>query len=178
MFDYLLIDELQEHKSDTSGRSMACGKLISSVKHVLGLTGTIIGGYANHLYPLLMRITPATLLDEGFEWGKDMAFSEAYGRIDRIITTKEEGFDTHVLGQVVQPMRRATSGSRTERKSVRPGVMPTMFGRHMIGVQCSSRWSHTGPASCPTCSSTSAGHPSPGAAALRCHREGHRDPRA
>ena len=33
----------------------------------------------------------------------------------------------------MKSMRRAKSGSRNERKAVRPGVMPTMFGRHMIG---------------------------------------------
>ena len=30
-------------------------------------------------------------------------------------------------------MRRSRSGKSSERKAVRPGVMPTLFGRHMIG---------------------------------------------
>ena len=132
LFKYLVIDEVHEHKSDESGQSMACSKLIGSVDHVIALTGTIIGGYANHLYPLLMRISPTSLREEGFEWGKDMAFSEVYGRIDRIITTKESDSGDEVRGNV-KSMRRAKSGSRNERKAVRPGVMPTMFGRHMIG---------------------------------------------
>ena len=51
MFKYLIVDELHEHKSDESAQSMACSKLIGAVDHVLGLTGTIIGGYAHHLYP-------------------------------------------------------------------------------------------------------------------------------
>jgi len=112
---------------------MACGKLLASVDHVLALTGTIIGGYANHLFPLMMRITPRSLKEEGFEWGKDMAFSETYGRIDQIITMKEQGDSGPCVGGNVKSMRRASSGSRTERKTVRPGVMPTMFGKHMIG---------------------------------------------
>jgi hypothetical protein len=132
-FKYLVIDEVHEHKSDESGQSMACGKLIASVKHVIALTGTIIGGYADHLFPLMMRLSPGTLKAEGFEWGKDLAFSEAYGRIDRIITTKEQDDGDFAVGGNVKSMRRAKSGSRTERKAVRPGVMPTMFGRHMIG---------------------------------------------
>jgi hypothetical protein len=133
MFGYLIIDEIHEQKSDESAQSMACGKLLASVDHVIGLTGTIIGGYANHLFPLMMRITPRSLKEEGFEWGRDMAFSEVYGRIDQIITTKEQGDDGPVIGGNVKSMRRASSGSRTERKTVRPGVMPTMFGRHLIG---------------------------------------------
>ncbi|HEY2049484.1 MAG TPA: hypothetical protein VGH03_09080, partial [Caulobacteraceae bacterium] len=35
----------------------ACGKLISATRSTLGLTGTLIGGYANHLFPLLMRMS-------------------------------------------------------------------------------------------------------------------------
>jgi len=133
MFSYLIVDECQEQKSDESAQSMACGKLLAGVDHVLAMTGTIIGGYANHLFPLMMRITPNSLKEEGFEWGKDMAFSEAYGKIDHIITTKEQGNDGPSVGGNVKSMRRASSGSRSERKVVRPGVMPTMFGRHMIG---------------------------------------------
>jgi hypothetical protein len=133
MFKYLVIDEVHEQKSDESAQSMAASKLIGSVDHVIALTGTIIGGYANHLYPLLMRIAPKSLREEGFEWGKDMAFSEAYGRIDRIVTIKEEDSGPGAVRGNVKSMRRAKSGARNERKCVRPGVMPTMFGRHMIG---------------------------------------------
>jgi len=132
-FKYLVIDEVHEQKSDESAQSMACSKLIGAVDHVIALTGTIIGGYANHLYPLLMRISPKSLRDEGFEWGKDMAFSEAYGRIDRIVTVKEQDDAPASVRGNVKSMRRAKSGNRSERKAVRPGVMPTMFGRHMIG---------------------------------------------
>lgn len=132
LFQYLLIDEVHETKSDSSAQSMAAGKLIASVKHTIALTGTLIGGYADHLFPLLMRINPQTLREEGFEWGKDLPFSERYGRIDRIITTRED-VAAPVVGKSVRSMRRARSGNASERKAVRPGVMPTLFGRHMIG---------------------------------------------
>ena len=133
LFKYLVIDEVHEQKSDESAQSMAASKLIGAVDHVLALTGTIIGGYANHLFPLLVRIAPKSLREEGFEWGKDMAFSEAYGRIDRIVTIKEKDDSDGSIRGNMKSMRRAGSGSRNERKAVRPGVMPTMFGRHMIG---------------------------------------------
>ena len=130
-FKYLVIDEIHEHKSDSSAQSMAAGKLMATIPHVLALTGTIIGGYADHLFPLMMRINPATLRDEGFEWGKDLPFSEVYGRIDRIVTVREEA-ETSVRGNV-RSMRRARTGNASERKAVRPGIMPTLFGRHLIG---------------------------------------------
>jgi hypothetical protein len=127
----VLVSNCHEAKSDSSAQSMAAGKLMAGVPHILALTGTIIGGYADHLFPLMMRICPTTLRDEGFEWGKDLPFSEVYGRIDRIVTVREET-ETSVRGNV-KSMRRARTGNASERKAVRPGVMPTLFGRHLIG---------------------------------------------
>jgi hypothetical protein len=133
MFQYLVIDELHEHQSDSSGQSMACSKFIGAVDHVLGLTGTIIGGYANHLYPLMMRITPQSLRAEGYEWGSDLEFSKTYGRVRLVVTTKEEGSSPNVTGNT-KSMRRAKSGNRSVRQYIDPGVMPTMFARHMMGT--------------------------------------------
>jgi hypothetical protein len=133
MFQYLVIDELHEHQSDSSGQSMACSKLIGAVNHVLGLTGTIIGGYASHLYPLMMRITPQTLRAEGYEWGNDLEFSKTYGRVRLVVTTKEEDSSPSVIGNT-KSMRRAKSGNRSVRQYIDPGVMPTMFARHMMGT--------------------------------------------
>ena len=132
-FKYLIIDEAHEQQSDEAAQSMAAGKLIGSTYHVLALTGTLIGGYAKNLYALLLRVCPQTLRAEHFEWGKDMEFSKVYGRIDRIVTTKEEAGAKIGVGKNCASMRRAKSGKATERPVVRPGIMPTLFGRHMIG---------------------------------------------
>jgi hypothetical protein len=132
-FDYLVVDEVHEHKSDESAQSMACGKLMASARHVLALTGTIIGGYADHLFPLMMRLAPQTLREEGFEWGKDLPFSEVYGKIDRVVTVTEDNPSTSVKGNV-KSMRRARSGQAREKKYVRPGIMPPLFGNHLIGT--------------------------------------------
>ena len=107
---------------------MACGKLIGAVDHVLALTGTIIGGYANHLYPLLMRISPETLRDEGFEWGKDLAFSEVV-RPDRP--------DRHDQGA---GRRAPASSAATSSRCGGPRAATGPSGRR------------SGRASCPRCS--------------------------
>ncbi|MGZ3434102.1 MAG: hypothetical protein ACXVA7_20235, partial [Isosphaeraceae bacterium] len=97
-----------EHKSDSSGQSMACSKLIGAANHVLGLTGTIIGGYASHLYPLMMRITPQSLRAEGYEWGNDLKFSKTYGRVRLVVTTREEDSSPSVVDSTsVRSLRRA-----------------------------------------------------------------------
>ena len=112
---------------------MACGKLIASARHTLALTGTIIGGYANHLFPLMIRLNPKTLRDEGFEWGKDWRSPRPTAGSTGSSPPRRTTPADPPCGSNVKSMRRARSGKSTERKAVRPGVMPTMFGRHMIG---------------------------------------------
>ena len=113
-FKYLIIDEAHEQQSDEAAQSMAAGKLIGSTDHVLALTGTLIGGYAKNLYALLLRVCPDTLRAEHFEWGKDMEFSKVYGRIDRIVTTKEDGAGESVSARAVP---RCVGRRRATRKS-------------------------------------------------------------
>ena len=133
-FKYLIVDECHEQQSDEAAQSMAAGKLIGAIPHVMALTGTLIGGYAKNLYALLMRICPSSLVEEGFEWGKDMKFSEVYGRIDRVVRTKEEPGAAKGVSKSVASMRRAKTGaSKPGKPIVRPGIMPTLFGHHMIG---------------------------------------------
>ena len=94
------------------------------------MTGTLIGGYANHLFPLLFRMSAERLREEGFEWAKDLAFTERYGRIERIVTTKESAGEL-TLTTSNRSMRRDRSG-RSERRRPVPGVMPALFGRHLM----------------------------------------------
>lgn len=129
----VLVSNCHEHKSDSSGQSMACSKLIGAVDHALGLTGTIIGGYTTHLYPLMMRITLKTLIEEGFEWGHEMDFARIYGRIRTVVTTTEVDDAPARTGRV-KSMRKATSGNRNVNHYVDHGVMPTMVARHMMGT--------------------------------------------
>src|SRR5918994_7799249 len=90
-FDFFLLDEMHEEKSDTSAQSMAAGKLMAISKKIIGLTGTLIGGYADHLLPLLFRLNPRALRDLGFNWKAKMPFAKKYGRIKTIVTRKSDG---------------------------------------------------------------------------------------
>jgi hypothetical protein len=132
-FDLCIVDEVHEAKSDESAQGMAAGKIMSSARHVLGMTGTIIGGYAHHLFPILMRICPRKLVDEGFKWGGFTDWAKRYGRVQRIVTTsQEEGGGEVNVGRRVSSMRRARTGRSSERTKIVPGVMPIMFSRHLV----------------------------------------------
>jgi SNF2 family DNA or RNA helicase len=122
-FDYLILDEVHEEKGSDTAQGHAAGALASCCRKVIALTGTLIGGYAEHLRPLLFRLSPGSLVQEGLGWSNATAFNERYGRIETRITEKSAGPGED---------NRMSRGSKTTVKSVRPGIMPALFGRHLI----------------------------------------------
>src|SRR5207249_4780055 len=90
-FRYFLLDEAHEEKSADTAQGNAAGALAAACPKVIALTGTLIGGYAEHLRPLLFRLAPASLVAEGFRWAQSMPFNERYGRIETRVTEREGG---------------------------------------------------------------------------------------
>jgi hypothetical protein len=126
VFDYLVCDEVHEEKSETSARANALGALVASCRKVIAMTGTLIGGKAGHVRSLLFRLSPGSLKAEGLSWQDDMEFARRYGRVDTIVTEKISagGNDDN---------RRSHGKSVTRRQAEQPGIMPTLYGRHLIG---------------------------------------------
>jgi SNF2 family DNA or RNA helicase len=122
-FKYLVLDEIHEEKGADTAQGHAAAALAASCRKVLALTGTLIGGYAEHLRPLLFRLSPRSLVQEGLGWSNTTAFNERYGRIETRITEREAGDGED---------NRMSRGSKTTVKSVRPGIMPALFGKHLI----------------------------------------------
>ena len=108
-FDYLVLDEVHEERSADSLQGIASGQLAAACGKVITLTGTLVGGLAEHLRPILFRISPGSLIRGGYQWDDKAEFNKAYGRYEVIDTD---------------------DGSR--RKLV-PGIMPSMFGAHLMG---------------------------------------------
>jgi hypothetical protein len=132
LFDFFLLDEMHEERSDESAQSMAAGKYMACSQKIIGLTGTLIGGKADDLLAHLIRMTPQGLRDEGFTWGGKLAFAKAYGRIDTIVTSRTGDDTPRAKRRGSTSMRKEASTSR--REAIRPGIMPTLFGRHLIGT--------------------------------------------
>lgn len=123
-FNYLVIDESHQTKSGETAVGHAMGSLVAGCGKTICLTGTLLGGYAWHIRPLLFRIAPGSLIKEGLGWHNPGAFDERYGRIERKVREVEKhgGSDN----------RQSRGKSSKTTKYVRPGVMPTLFGRHLI----------------------------------------------
>ena len=124
VFDYLICDEVHEEKSETSARANALGALVASCRKVVAMTVTLIGGKAGHVRSLLFRMSPKSLKAENLSWQDDMEFARRYGRGDTIITEKVTVADDN---------RRSNGKSTTKRQAEQPGIMPTLYGRHLIG---------------------------------------------
>ena len=123
-FRYLIADECHEEKGSDTAQGHALAALAASCRKVIALTGTLIGGYAEHLRPLLFRLAPVSLVREGLGWADATAFNERYGRIETRITERSGGRR--------EEDNRMSRGSKTTVKSVRPGIMPPLFGKHLI----------------------------------------------
>ena len=124
VFDYLIADEVHEEKSDTSARANALGALVASCRKVVAMTGTLIGGRAGHVRSLLFRLSPKSLKAENLSWEDDMEFARRYGRVDTIVTERTRPADDN---------RRSKGKSTIKRQVEQPGIMPTLYGRHLIG---------------------------------------------
>ena len=122
-FKYLVLDEVHEEKGSDTAQGHAAGALAASCQKVIALTGTLIGGYAEHLRPLLFRLSSESLVKEGLGWSNVTAFNERYGRIETRITVRNSGKGED---------NRMSRGSKTTVKSIRPGIMPGLFGKHLI----------------------------------------------
>lgn len=123
--DGVLVSNCHQTKSPGTAVGQAMGSLAAACEKTICMTGTIIGGYANHIRSLLYRVAPRSLLAEGLTWKDAIGFDERYGRIEKVVT------ETSDKGGSDNKQSIGRTSSRTQ-KYVRPGVMPTLFGRHLI----------------------------------------------
>ncbi|MDY6990202.1 MAG: DEAD/DEAH box helicase family protein [Thermodesulfobacteriota bacterium] len=117
-FDVLVADEVHQLKNE-SGQGYAFGALASACKHVLCLTGTLVGGYASDVYYLLFRTHPQLMRQENHTWGNPRAFIEQYGVLERITTLKTEDGLT-------------TKAKRRTIVKEKPGISPLLLGKMLL----------------------------------------------
>ena len=115
-FDFCIFDEMHQYKAGTSAQGNAMHALIKASRFTLGLTGTIVGGYATHLFYLLFRLDPKRMIEKGFSAKSEMQFAEQYGTIERVYEAVESwrGNKMSKGRQIVSP-------------KVKPGISPKVF---------------------------------------------------
>lgn len=120
-FDYALADELHQLAGDTA-QGNGLGVLERIARKIIGLTGTMTGGYADDIEKILWRMDGPTMHREGFSYGAEgrKLFQSTYGVIEEIRKREKEN--------------NRSSRNTTETITIkrRPGCSPVMFGRFLM----------------------------------------------
>lgn len=119
-FDYAICDEMHQLAGDTA-QGNALGTLASCADRLVGLTGTLMGGYAKDLYNLLWRFEPAKMKQKGFVWGSSgcSTFVQDYGVLETIET--------------IEPADNDCSDAKvTTVVKQKPGASPLLFGEFLM----------------------------------------------
>jgi superfamily II DNA or RNA helicase len=119
-FDYAICDEVHQLAGDTA-QGNALGTLASCSDRIVGLTGTLLGGYADDLFNTLFRLEAGRMKEHGYEWGTTgrSSFTQDYGVLETI--TKVEPADNKCS--------RAKTTTVVRRK---PGASPLLFGEFLM----------------------------------------------
>jgi len=119
-FDYAVCDEIHELAGDTA-QGNALGTLASCTDRVVGLTGTLLGGYADDLFNTLFRLEAAGMKEHGYEWGTTgrSAFMQDYGVLETITKVEPDN-------------NRCSKAKTTGVVRRKPGASPLLFGEFLM----------------------------------------------
>jgi hypothetical protein len=120
-FDFAVADELHQLAGDTA-QGNGLGVLGRAARRLIGLTGTLMGGYADDLFNIFFRMEPRVMVRQGFAYGGQgrRDFQEQYGVLETI--EKIEDSDN--------ACSRATK--KTVRVLRKPGASPLLFGKFLM----------------------------------------------
>lgn len=121
-FDFFICDEVHEMKGGSTAQGNAFGTFASACKRTIALTGTLLGGYASHMFHLQYRMNPQAMAREGFSYGNRMNFVNRYGVLERV--TRYYPGDDNICS-------KGKKGTTVTRE--KPGVSPTIFSNHLMG---------------------------------------------
>lgn len=117
--DYLIADEIHLYKAGESAQGEAFGDLVHAANKTVGLTGTLLNGYASGLFHILYRTFAHTMKKEGYDYNDCEAFARDYG-----VTRKTNRFE----------WSEGRQGTRSGSGSIKalPGVSPIVFTKFLL----------------------------------------------
>ena len=117
--DYFLADEVHELKGGDTAQGEAFGDIAFAAKKTIGLTGTLLNGYASGIYYILYRLFAGEMKREGYDYDSPDEFAKEYG-----VMKTESSFD---FEDGTQGRRRGSS-----RLKFLPGVSPLVFTKFLL----------------------------------------------
>ncbi len=122
--DYLIIDEAHEYKAQDSAQGNSLGALASISDKKILLTGTLIGGYATHLYYLLWRTLPSQMKERGYTYSNAKAFISQYGVREQVLREYDGDASSN---------KRSKGLTNRGTWQERPGISPELFTDFLLG---------------------------------------------
>lgn len=120
-FDFAIHDELHNYKGGATAQGIAMHQISKCAKKIIGLTGTIAGGYSEDLFYLFFRLDPARMIKQGFSYEKISKFSDIYGKREASFEVRED-----------DSMNKSSRGRQLSAKKTKPGISPLVFGDILI----------------------------------------------
>jgi hypothetical protein len=118
--DGLIADELHDYLND-SGQGDAMSELYGTAKKVIGMTATLINGYASGIFHLLYRLVPGLMERNGQRHNAPRDFAAQYGVIRNTYIQNVDGYSAN----------RRTLKRKTGTKQL-PGVSPLVYTRFLL----------------------------------------------
>src|SRR6185437_13086182 len=89
---------------------------------IVGLTGTLLGGYADDIYNTLFRLEAGRMKEHGFEWGTAgrSSFTQEYGVLESVTRIEPEDNACSNKAKTTSVVRR------------KPGASPLLFGEFLM----------------------------------------------
>lgn len=119
-FQLLIADEAHEYKNLGSAQGQAMGVLASTVRKVLLLTGTLMGGYADDIFYLLFRALPARMIEDGYKPNKNGSLSSA-----GLAFMRDHGVLKDIYSESKSDSHKTAKGNKISRRTDKaPGFGP------------------------------------------------------
>jgi hypothetical protein len=122
-WDYAIADELHQLAQETAqGHNL--GVLYRCSRRLIGLTGTLMGGYADDLFHLFYRMEPRRMVAEGLAAGSSgrRDFATQYGVMESI-------------EKIPDADKACTRSAKSDVRLLRrPGASPLVFGKFLMGT--------------------------------------------
>lgn len=121
-FNYAIADELHQLAQE-SAQGNNLGVLSRCSRKLIGLTGTLMGGYADDLFHVFYRMEPHVMVGEGFAAGSAgrRDFTERFGVLETIEKTEK-----------VKSRACTKAETVTSRQVRKPGSSPLVFGKFLM----------------------------------------------
>ena len=118
--DGLIIDELHQYSND-SGQGDAMAELYNSAVKVIGMTATLVNGYAAGIFHLLYRLVPGLMEADGQAHSAPGTFALEYGVVQNSYEIAAAEYNSN---------RRSLRKSKRSRAL--PGVSPLVYSRFLL----------------------------------------------